>query len=258
MPFGAASRPAGAARKALRPLADGLLAILLAPVCAACKRPLTTPCLGIVCNDCWESVRPIPPPFCAVCSDPLLSWRQSSERCADCRLKRPHIAAGRTVGKYDGPLRSILQAFKYDRRRSLAVPLGRLMQLRGAAVLADADCVVPVPLHWRRRWRRGFNQALDLARQLGKPVRCVLRRRRNTRTQTDLPAEARLRNVRDAFVATRRTRVSGLRIVLVDDVSTTGATLEACARVLVAAGAAEVRTLTTARVSTSPPAARRR
>ena len=105
------------------------------------------------------------------------------------------------MGTYDGPLRSILQAFKYDRRRSLAAPLGRLMQLRGAAVLADADCVVPVPLHWRRRWRRGFNQALDLARQLGLPVRCALRRRRNTRTQTDLPADARLRNVRDAFVA---------------------------------------------------------
>jgi ComF family protein len=162
------------------------------------------------------------------------------------------------VGSYDGPLRSILQAFKYDRRRSLAPPLGGLMQLRGAAVLADADCVVPVPLHWRRRWRRGFNQALDLARQLGMPVRCALRRRRNTRTQTDLPADARLRNVRDAFVATPGARVSGLRIVLVDDVSTTGATLEACARVLVAAGAAEVRTLTAARVSTRPPAAHRR
>jgi ComF family protein len=162
------------------------------------------------------------------------------------------------VGTYDGPLRSILQAFKYDRRRSLAPPLGRLMQLRGAAVLADADCVVPVPLHWRRRWRRGFNQALDLARQLGVPVRCALRRRRHTRTQTDLPADARFRNVRDAFVLARRARISGLRVVLVDDVSTTGATLEACARVLVAAGAAEVRTLTAARVSTRPPAGRRR
>ena len=147
-----------------------------------------------------SAVRPIAPPFCPVCGDPLPSWRTSAERCADCRLKRPHIAAGRTVGIYDGPLRAILQAFKYDRRRSLAAPLGRLMQLRGAAVLADADCVVPVPLHWRRRWRRGFNQALDLARHLGLPVRCVLRRGRNTRTQTDLPADARLRNVRDAFV----------------------------------------------------------
>ena len=239
-------------------LADGVISILLAPACAACRRPLATPCLGIVCADCWDAIRPIAPPFCPVCGDPLLSWRTSVERCADCRLKRLHISAGRTVGIYDGPLRSILQAFKYDRRRSLAAPLGRLMQLRGAAVLADADCVVPVPLHWRRRWRRGFNQALDLARRLDLPVRCVLRRGRNTRTQTDLPADARLRNVRDAFVVTRRAAISGLRIVLVDDVSTTGATLEACARALVAAGATEVRTLTAARVSTRPPAAHRR
>jgi ComF family protein len=156
------------------------------------------------------------------------------------------------VGAYEGSLRSILQAFKYDGRRSLAAPLGRLMQLRGADVLADADCVVPVPLHWRRRWRRGFNQALDLARHLDAPIQYPLVRRRDTRTQTDLPAAERLRNVRDAFVVSRRATISGLRVVLVDDVSTTGATLEACARVLVAAGAAEVRTLTAARVSTRP------
>jgi ComF family protein len=253
-----ALRITGAAFTIIRPVVDGVLSILLAPVCAACRRPLTTPSLGIVCSDCWAAIRPIPPPFCPVCGEPLLSWRTTGDRCADCRLKRPHISAGRTVGIYDGPLRSILQAFKYDRRRSLAAPLGRLMQLRGAAMLADADCVVPVPLHWRRRWRRGFNQALDLARQLDAPVRCLLRRRRNTRTQTDLPADARLHNVRDAFVVSRRAAISGLRIVLVDDVSTTGATLEACARVLVAAGAAEVRTLTAARVSTRPPAAHRR
>jgi ComF family protein len=162
------------------------------------------------------------------------------------------------VGTYEGSLRSILQAFKYDRRRSLAAPLGRLMRLRGADVLAGADCVVPVPLHWRRRWRRGFNQALDLACHLEMPVRSALVRHRNTRTQTDLPADARLRNVRDAFTVGRRVPVSGLRIVLVDDVSTTGATLEACALVLVAAGAAEVRTLTAARVSTRPPPEHRR
>jgi ComF family protein len=247
-----------AALTALRPLADGLLSILLAPLCAACRRPLTTPCLGIVCDDCWKAVRPIPPPYCPVCCDPVLSWRMPSGACAECRLKRPHISSGRTVGTYEGALRSILQAFKYDRRRSLAAPLGRLMRLRGADVLADADCVVPVPLHWRRRWRRGFNQALDLARHLEVPVRCALARHSHTRTQTDLPADARLRNVRDAFVVTRAGAISGRRVVLVDDVSTTGATLDAGARVLLAAGAAEVRTLTAARVSTRPLPGHRR
>jgi ComF family protein len=148
--------------------------------------------------------------------------------------------------------------FKYDGRRSLAAPLRRLMQERGAAVLAGADCVVPVPLHWRRRWRRGFNQALELSHGLGLPVLRALRRHENTRTQTDLPASARQRNVRDAFAFRRRVPIAGRRVVLVDDVSTTGATLEACARVLMAAGAAEVRTLTAARVVTRQPAARQR
>jgi ComF family protein len=173
-------------------------------------------------------------------------------------MKRSHIAAGRTVGLYDGPLRAILHAFKYDRRRSLAGPLRSLMRDRGAPVLAGADCVVPVPLHWRRRWRRGFNQAFELSRDLGVPVRRALRRRRHTRTQTDLPARERQRNVRDAFVARGNVPVAGLRVVLVDDVSTTGATLEACAKALMAAGAVEVRTLTAARVATRSPGARRR
>ena len=208
MRSGAVSRFSNATATVLRPVADGVLSILLAPVCAACRLPLQSPTLGIVCTACWDAVRPITPPFCPVCSDPLTSWRVSLERCAECRLKRPHIAAGRTVGAYDGPLRSILQAFKYDRRRSLAAPLGRLMRRGGAAVLADADCVVPVPLHWRRRWRRGFNQARELAHHLGLPVRCALRRSQNTRTQTDLPADARFRNVRNAFVAVRGCPVS--------------------------------------------------
>jgi ComF family protein len=173
-------------------------------------------------------------------------------------MKRPHISAGRTIAVYDGPLRSILQAFKYDGCRSLGRPLSHLMRLHGADVLTGADCVVAVPLHWRRRWRRGFNQALALSSGLGLPVRDLLRRRQNTRTQTDLPAAARLRNVRDAFVLKRGANATGLRIVLIDDVSTTGATLEACARVLTAAGAADVRSLTAARVVTRPLPGRRR
>lgn len=252
------ARRFGRSLAALRPLADGILSVIVASRCAACRGPLTTPAAGIVCVGCWEAILPIAPPFCAVCSDPLVSWRVPLERCSQCRLTRPHISAGSTVAMYEGPLRSILQAFKYEGRRSLAAPLSRLMRMRGTRVLAGADCVVPVPLHWRRHWRRGFNQALELTRELGLPVQCALRRHRSTRTQTDLPASARHRNVRGAFVATRRSRVSGLHVVLVDDVSTTGATLEACARVLIAAGAAEVRTLTAARVVTRSPAARQR
>ena len=253
-----AARRVPAALRILGSGADGVLSVVLAPACVACGGPLPAPAGSLVCSGCWDSIRPLTPPFCAVCGDPVLSWRQPVDRCAECVARRPHISAGRTIGLYDGTLRAVLQALKYDGRRALARPLSRLMRQRGAAVLSDADCVVPVPLHWRRRWRRGFNQALDLTSELGLPVRHALRRRRHTRTQTDLPAAARQRNVRDAFVLRRGTQLSGLRVVLVDDVSTTGATLEACARVVMAAGAADVRTLTAARVVTRRPPVRPR
>ncbi len=123
------------------------------------------------------------------------------------------------------------------------------MRLRGADILDGVSCVIPVPLHPSRRRERGFNQAADLARRLGLPVIGALKRVRATATQTGLPAAQRHRNVRDAFAITRHgSAVAGAAVVLVDDVSTTGATLEACARVLKSVGAIEVRALTAARV----------
>lgn len=150
---------------------------------------------------------------------------------------------------YNGALRAIVHALKYDGRRSIARQLAALMRDRAADILAGATCVVPVPLHASRRRERGFNQAADLAAALPAPVVHALRRVRATATQTSLPQARRHKNVRDAFAATRHARrVRGAIVVLVDDVCTTGATLDACARVLKACGAAEVRVVTAARV----------
>jgi ComF family protein len=149
-------------------------------------------------------------------------------------------------------LRSIVHALKYGARRSIANRLGDRMAEAGADLLADADLVVPVPLHRRRERTRGFNQAQELAVRLGPPVGRLLRRVRNTPSQTDLPAARRHANVRAAFTLARRADPRGLRIVLVDDVSTTGATLGACAQVLLENGAAEVRAITAARVVSRP------
>jgi ComF family protein len=131
------------------------------------------------------------------------------------------------------------------------------MRARGESVLGDADCVVPVPLHPSRQRQRGFNQAADLARHLGLPLQAALRRTRATATQTALPAAQRHRNVRGAFALAapphNRADLEGRVVVLVDDVRTTGATLEACARVLKEeAGVREVRALTAARVVARP------
>jgi ComF family protein len=161
------------------------------------------------------------------------------------------VERARAAGEYDGALRAIVHAIKYDGRRSLARPLATLMRERCADVLADVHCAVPVPLHPARRRERGFNQARDLACGLGVPVCLALTRTRATPTQTGLAASARRRNVRDAFAPARAARaVHGRIVLLVDDVSTTGATLDACALALKAAGAREVRAITAARVVT--------
>jgi ComF family protein len=166
----------------------------------------------------------------------------------------PAFDCARAAGDYDGSLRTIVHAFKYDDRRSLADPLAALMRAAGSLLLQDADCVVPVPLHPWRRLRRGFNQANALAQRLQLPVVHALWRTRPTPPQAGLGGAARRRNVRHAFRLSpflRRARLVDACIVLVDDVRTTGATLDACARVLKEAGAREVRALTVARAA--PP-----
>jgi ComF family protein len=212
-----------------------LLAVVLAPVCAACDSVLERPLDGPVCSRCWASVA-------------RLDARSFQTTLVD---------RGRSAGDYEGALRNIVHAFKYEGRRTLASPLGALLREAGRDVLQDASCVVPVPLHPWRRLYRGFNQAADLAAALPIPVIHALWRRRVTPPQTGLTAGARRRNVRGAFrvspLVSRRTVHSLLvdrTVVLVDDVRTTGATLEACAHVLKGAGVKEVRALT---IAQAPP-----
>jgi ComF family protein len=240
-------------------LADGLIAVLLAPACAACNASLPYPARGPVCQSCWDAICSFTPPLCRRCGDPLPSWRVISVEagvCPRCRRRPSALTESRAIGAYDGSLRAIVHAFKYGGCRSLARGLGARLRESASGLLGHADIVVPVPLHRSRRRGRGFNQARELARHLGLSLVDALRRTRATPSQTDLPAAARHGNVRDAFALARRQPwrqpVEGLRIVLVDDVSTTGATIEACARVLRAAGAADVSAVTAARVVSRP------
>lgn len=239
----------------IRAVGDALIAALLAPCCACCRTPLDRPTRGAVCPACWASIAPAGDPLCDTCGDALSSWRpgvDGDRRCSRCRRSHRVIARGRSIGAYEGALRDILHALKYERRRSVARPLGGLMMQAGGPVLEGAEFAVPVPLHLSRRYTRGFNQAAELAAYVGLPVVHALRRRRATATQTDLPEGQRHTNVRGAF-ALRRRIPSGAIVVVVDDVSTTGATVDACARVLLDAGAREVRALTAARAAARLP-----
>lgn len=236
-------------------LGDALIGVLLAPCCACCREPLAHPTRGAVCATCWASIPVASEPVCDTCGDALASWRVpdgNAPRCSRCRRTSRLIACGRAIGGYEGTLRSILHALKYDHRRSVARPLGTRMAAAGTRVLQQADLAVPVPLHFCRQYSRGFNQAAELAAHIGLPVIHALRRTRATTTQTDLPEGQRHRNVQDAF-ALRRAIPRGAIVVVVDDVSTTGATVDACARVLLEAGAAEVRALTAARAAAQLP-----
>jgi ComF family protein len=214
---------------------NALLAVTLAPPCAACGALLDAPLDGPICGACWAIVRAELLPHLVIAPG-------------------PHVDAGRAAADYDGRLRDVIHAFKYEARRSLAVPLGAMVREAGRELCEGAACAVPVPLHPWRRLRRGFNQAADLAGTLGLPVVHALWRARPTAAQMTLPEAQRHRNVRRAFRLapwlSRRRRERYLQdrcVVLVDDVMTTGATLDACAAVLKDAGAREVRTLTIAR-----------
>jgi ComF family protein len=239
-------------QSAIRLSSDAVLSVVLSPSCAACGELLLHPTRGPICSACWASILPLTPPLCERCGDPLPTWRVVSlplACCARCRRLPRLIDRARAIGAYDGALRAVVHALKYEGRRSLARPLGRMMRERGADILEGAACAIPVPLHPSRRRHRGFNQAADLAGQMRIPVASALRRVRATPTQTGLPAGRRHGNVRDAFAATRAAAaLTGTVVVLIDDVSTTGATLDACARALKRVGVAEVRALTAARV----------
>ncbi len=236
-----------------------LVRVLLAPECAACDTPLAHPLQSPVCSACWRSIHAIRAPWCTRCGDALPAWLDAPSLCGHCQQTPPCFSIARSVGHYDDALREVVHAFKYGGRRVLAAPLAAMMREQGRDVLSGADAVVPVPLHPWRALRRGFNQADDLAQHLGLPVWRALRRARHGPPQAGLPAARRHTNVRQAFRLARRLSPSGWRrhlagrtVVLVDDVMTTGATLDACARVLSDAGVRTVRALTVARAVVTP------
>jgi ComF family protein len=249
----------------LRTIADVVVRVCLAPACPGCGTPLERPLGHPVCDACWRAISPVTPPWCAQCGEPMAACRDRSDRCARCRRTPPHFALARSIGQYEGVLREFVHALKYDGRRALAVPLAALMRERGGEALDGADAVVPVPLHPWRAFRRGFNQSDDLALHVGLPVWRPLRRTRLGVPQAGLPASGRHANVRRAFDlrgahirlgAGWRARLARRTVVLIDDVMTTGATLDECGRVLIEAGVRNVRALTLARAAAGPRAPR--
>jgi ComF family protein len=191
--------------------------------------------------------------FCVSCRTPFQNAfpLDAEGRCGICRHGLRGFDAAYCFGAYEGTLRALIHLYKYGRVKTLARPLGDFM---ASALPRDErfDGIAPIPLHWRRQWQRGFNQSELLARTLSErsaiPMLKALRRVRSTVTQAGLSNTARRRNVSTAFHCRRPDAVAGKRILLIDDVMTTGSTGAACAAALKRAGAARVALLTLARV----------
>jgi ComF family protein len=215
-----------------------------------------------VCTACADQYHPVDSPLCTHCGQPFDSPQGPDHTCGQCRLQPFHFQSARAAGLYEGSLRAAIQELKYQGRDALAEPLGQLMwqTLVKTWNPRNLDRIVPVPLHPRRKRERGFNQAALLVRRWpGYAARegfekspgwidiRLLKRHRATLPQTGLKKEQRATNLRNAFSVSKSRSIHGERILLVDDVMTTGTTVDSCARSLLAAGASEVRVLTLAR-----------
>jgi ComF family protein len=234
------------------------LSHLLPEDCRVCGDPLTNISRIPVCAKCLAAPQPfLADVFCARCRTPFLNDRPLDDAglCGLCRTGASGFDAAYSYGAYDQTLRALIHLFKYHGVVTLAAPLGGLLA-RALPREEPFDAIVPMPLHWRRRLHRGFNQcgllARELSRRSGIPVEWALRRRRATPAQAGLTHAARRRNVAGAFRVPRPESVAGKRLLLIDDVLTTGSTLSAAAGVLRRAGARHVAALTVARVDRRP------
>ena len=236
----------------VRKFGTAALDLLLPPQCLSCRQIVAAP--GTLCGACFAKLRFLSAPCCATCGLPFeFDPGGADALCGSCIRERPAYDRARAVFRYDDASRGLVLAFKHGDRIDAAPAYARWLARAGDVLIADADVIAPVPLHWTRLFHRRYNQsallANALARLVGRPAAPdLLRRRRRTPSQGGLGRVERMRNVRGAFALRTGWTVAGKRILLIDDVLTTGATVEACATALRKAGAVSVDVLTLARV----------
>lgn len=246
--------PAGVSR-VIRAVSRAALDTVLPPQCLSCDALVSEP--GALCADCWEGAAFVSAPFCNACGVPFEFDHGPEALCGACVRARPVFEKARAVFLYNDVSRNLVTGLKHRDRTHGAPAFGRWLARAGRELVENTDLITPVPLHRMRLWRRRFNQSALLAqalvREAGYSAKFegdLLRRTRATPTQGGLNASERRRNVRGAFMTNDRyvDLVTNKRVLLVDDVYTTGATLNACTQALLKAGASSVDALVLARV----------
>lgn len=224
----------------------GLLDLVYPPKCLVCDDMQAK----YLCDTCILEINNLEPPVCHRCGIPM-----SENRCTECADVNFAFDSARAVGEYDGVLKEAIHKLKYSGHRVMAPALGallvELLHSKHAGYLRQCECIVPIPIHPSRLKMRGFNQsellAMEVAHSFGIPmVTNAVVRYRPTNPQVNLPLDERHENVRNAFEVVRKEDIAGKRVLLVDDVFTTGSTLDAAAQVIRDAGAKEVHVLTVA------------
>ena len=236
----------------MRALFGHAVDLVLPPLCPSCREPVIGQAL---CAACWAKLHFIAPPYCERLGIPFVYDPGPGLLSMEAIASPPAYGKARAAVRYDDIARALVHAFKYGDRLDLAPTMGNWMASAGRELLAEADGIVPVPLHWRRLWARRFNQSSTLAQAIsaasGVPVlHEALRRVKATAQQVGLTRPQRAENIQGAFRVppAGKGAIAGRRLVLVDDVLTTGATVDGCTRALLRAGAANVDVLTFARV----------
>jgi ComF family protein len=238
----------------LKEILTGIVDLVFPPRCTACNDLLERHGSLPFCPSCLAGIRFIRSPLCPRCGTPFEATEGEDHLCGDCLTTERSYAVARSVARYEGALLAAIHRFKYRGKIGIGTVLGRIMADFAAEIwdMKAFERIVPVPLHRKRLRERGFNQSVILARKLSKrfdiPLDFTsLRRQSLTPPQVGLGREARAANVQGAFTVSHPERIAGRKILLVDDVYTTGNTLEECARVLIQAEAKTVSVLTLAR-----------
>ena len=223
--------------------------------CGACGIDLTDDPFPFICRPCWARIAPLSQPRCPRCGIPFASpvalTYSPGHTCGACRRRKPSYTRAWSLFPYESPLRDLVHLLKYKNKMVLGPVLGRLM-CEQLPVLREIDLVLPVPLAPQRLLEREYNQSLLLADSIARAIGTQLDwsslvRVRQSTPQTALPRRARLKNLRQTFAVAKPERISGRRVLLVDDVFTTGTTVNECAKALRKAGSAEVYVVTLAR-----------